>query len=514
MTTRDIAAALTRRRFLLIATAAAGSLATACAGADPLRDPDAPSGTTPTDPSPSATTAPTGVFPSSSTPMSSGGTSAPQSLRGNGSRRRPGPAADARKALSDFGADFLRGARALDPGSANLAISPYSLFTVLAMARAGAKGATAAQIDAALHSAGVQAQGAVMSAVDAGVTAAIAAAEQAAQDGDEPIVITAANQTWVQDGAEVHQEYLDALAVQFGVEAVAADFAGDPEGMRAALNAWVAQRTNDLIPDLFPKDSITPDVLVVLVNALYLKAAWLRPFSPGEPAPFTTAAGAQVDVPMMHSSSMLQGVRRADWTAVNIPYLGAAATMTILVPEAGKLDTVLASMDARAVAAASAGTSSVSLTVPAFSVHTTAPAKQIVQQLGISDIFERGTADLSGILGVPGVLFASALVHQTVVKVDEKGTEAAAATGMGMMAESAPAVDIELTVDRPFLFWISETATGAPLFLGVVTDPTARACFRRRDRAPPRHPVPRNPAPLSAGPRDPLSARRCRRRTG
>lgn len=98
--------------------------------------------------------------------------------------------------------------------------------------------------------------------------------------------------------------------------------------------------------------------------------------------------------------------------------------------------------------------------------------KKIANSLGIEDIF--AGADLSGIAGAPGQLVATAFVHQAVVKVNEKGTEAAAATAMGISESSVPAPPpLHLVVDRPFLFWISETATGAPLFLGVVTDPSA-----------------------------------------
>jgi serpin B len=345
---------------------------------------------------------------------------------------------------------------------------------VLAMARAGAKAETAAQIDAALRAAGVDTQGAVISAVDAGVTAALAAAKTAATDGADPMVIQPANQAWVQDGFPVRQEFLDALAVQYGVEAMAADFAADPEKMRAAINDWVADRTNDLIPELFPEGSIDVATVLVLVNALYLKAAWSEPFRKGQPAAFFTGDGA-VQVPMMTSPDPVRGVAGKGWTAVTIPYLGGGAAMTLLVPDKGGFSSTLKALDAAMVGSAASVTKSVSLTMPLFSIASTSDAKGIAEQLGIADIFSTSAADLSGIAGVPGDLYAQSFVHQAVVKVDEKGTEAAAATGMGVGVTSLPMVDLELTVDRPFLFWISETVTGAPLFLGAVTDPTASA---------------------------------------
>ncbi|MGI8418501.1 MAG: serpin family protein [Nakamurella sp.] len=260
--------AVSRRRFVLIAAAAAsGGLAglAGCGGVSRTRPGDSAPTRAAADPlvSPSSTVpSPTAIHPAA----------APQALRSTASRREPGDNATARAALAGFGANFLRQAMALEP-AANTAISPYSLFTVLAMARAGARGTTASQIDAALWATGTDAQGAVISAVDAGIAAAIAGSEQRG-DHSLQMVLQAANQTWVQRGFEVDQQYLDRLAAQFGVQVVAADFEADPEKMRLAINAWVANRTNQLIPELFPEGSIDRSAVVVLVNALYLKASW------------------------------------------------------------------------------------------------------------------------------------------------------------------------------------------------------------------------------------------------
>ncbi|MDQ2849001.1 MAG: serpin family protein [Actinomycetota bacterium] len=462
--------AINRRRFVLIAAAAAsGGLAglAGCAGDLRTRPGDSlPSGMATR---PSAPTGPT--HPSTSRSSASvGPVAAPQSLRSTASLRTPGDNAVARSALAGFGANFLRQAIALKP-SANTAISPYSLYTVLAMARAGAKGATGVQLDSVLQAAGTDAQGAVIRAVDAGIAAAIARSEQVG-DHSLAMVLQAANQTWVQSGFDVHQEYLDALAAEFGVQAVAADFRADPEKMRSAINAWVAERTRGLISELFPKGSIDDSAFVVLVNALYLKASWAEPLLPAEPSMFTTAAGRQVKTPMMSSS--VTGVVGDGWASASIAYLGVQAKMTLLVPDSGHFDDMMARLDGTMMAAATRSGTALRLTMPKFAVSSAPDAKAIAKRLGVTDVFVDQRADLSGIGGPPGYLNASAFVHRAVVKVDEKGTEAAAATGMVMGAFSGQAGPIvQLTVDRPFVFWISETRTGAPLFLGTVTDPTA-----------------------------------------
>jgi len=116
----------------------------------------------------------------------------------------------------------------------------------------------------------------------------------------------------------------------------------------------------------------------------------------------------------------------------------------------------------------------VQLTLPKFAVTTEAPAQEVAQVLGVTDIFDSVAADLSGIAGPPGYLVADQFVHQAVIEVDEGGTEAAAATAMTMVRVCAcpPTYDVEFTVDRPFYFVIHDTTTNAPLFIGQVADPT------------------------------------------
>src|SRR4051812_31126642 len=160
---------------------------------------------------------------SPATAPSTGEQTVPQHLESAALRTAPGDPAKAQHGLANFGAEFLRRIRA---AVTNTVISPYSLYTVLAMARAGAENQTAAQLDAVL---GLDepAQGAAITTIDAGISRALAEATRV----QSAMTIAAANETWVQNGVAVQQEYLDQLARQFGVSAVAADFEGDPEGM-------------------------------------------------------------------------------------------------------------------------------------------------------------------------------------------------------------------------------------------------------------------------------------------
>lgn len=430
---------IARRRFLWIAAATALAATAGCAGA-----------------SRSETTTTTGT--------DTVGDETPQRLVSKADRAVPGNTEVARAAMAGFGADLLKKVHGTEP---NTLISPYSVYSVLAMARAGAREQTAEQLDAVLELDGPTAQGAAIAAIDAGVAQSLAAALSARQ----PITITASNEIWVADGLAVQQQYLDELARQFGVSAVAADFAEHPEQMRLAVNAWVSERTNELIPELFPAGSIESGTLMVLVNALYLKAAWATPFGNPVAGNFTTGAGAHIQVPMM--TRQVQGAAAADgtWAAVNIPYSGQGLQMTVLAPALGSFDQVVADLDADLMAAAAKPDTQFRLTMPTFEITSTPAVQEALQAFGVVDLFGL-SADLSGIAGAPGDLFATALVHQATITVDQYGTEAAAATGMAMAGGAPSPSPRELRIDRPFIFWISETITGAPLFLGVVTDPS------------------------------------------
>ena len=453
-----------RRRFFSIAAAAAAALVSGCSAQNnPVIAPT--STTTGASPSPKPSTGGTVTQTgTSATPTGAG----IQQLHSDESRRADvaGAGGDAERALAGFGAEMLR--RVHDGTAPNTALSPYSLVTVLAMARAGAKGATGEQLDTALELVGVDAQGAAITAIDDALAAAVATARGRKSE----MIIEAANQTWVQTGFDVHQEYLDELARQFGVAAVAADFAADSEAARLAINAWVADRTRTLIPELFGSGSIDASTVLVLVNALYLKAAWAAPFTPNpSTTPFATAGGGSKPVTLMRAPSPVPGRKGNGWMSAYAGYVGQGLAMTILLPD--DLDVTLAKLDADLIAEANATSGQYSFQMPGFEIHSTPDVQTAIKAMGVTDLFDANSVDLSGIAGGKGDLVATSLVHEAVVLVDENGTEAAAATGLGVSATGLPQLDGEIVVDKPFLFWIHDTATGAPIFLGVVGDPTA-----------------------------------------
>ena len=371
-----------------------------------------------------------------------------------------------------FGAAVLA---ALGAGSdANLAVSPLSIRLALAMAYAGARGDTAAQMAEVLgYDLPADRLHAAFNALD------LAIEDRAGTfpgDGGEErsIEIAISNALWGQAGLSIGQPFLDTLALDYGAGMRVVDFTTAAEEARETINAWVAGETNDRIPELIPAGVLTPATLLVLTNTVYLLADWARPFSSEATADgsFTRLDGTTVTVPFMHQLLSADYAAGEGWQAVDLPYVGGEVAMLVVVPDEGRFREIEGEAaglfgEARAALASV----DLQLALPRFEFRTQASLPETLRSLGMVDAFDAGLADFSGI-SAEGALFVSDVVHEVFVSVNEAGTEAAAATAV-IMSRGAPPVPVELSVDRPFLFWLYDRATGAVLFMGRVLDPAA-----------------------------------------
>lgn len=387
----------------------------------------------------------------------------------NAARMTPGPAARAGADLTGFGVKILlKDARI--GATANGSISPYSIYSALAMTDAGAIGASQTEL-AKLLGGDQQRQAGNITAIDAAVAKAISASK-GAQDG--PSVVEAANSLWPDKALAVRKDYLQALAAGYGAKMHVVDYQHDAAGAVRQINGWVGDRTHGLIPHLLEPSSVGPATRLELVNALYLKAAWTTAFEkPSAPRAFTTAAGSQAKVPYMTAEAPMPVASGSNWRSVTIPYTGGGLAMTIVLPKEGAFAQVRSSL-ATALTAATHGTTGgdVTLTMPPFSIDTRSQLVSTLEELGVRALFGP-SADLSGIGGRPGEIHVNSVSHQSVVKVDQHGTEAAAATSVGMQAGAVQRDQpTRITVDRAFFFVIHDTTTGAPLFLGQIADPS------------------------------------------
>jgi len=390
-----------------------------------------------------------------------------QATRAAGSAQGAGRAA---AAINAFGIDYYR--QALTKGG-NAVASPASIVLALSMAQEGAVGDTAAQIDKVLHGASGTDSGNGINSLDRALSA-LSGTYSNSRGNEEPLTLRIANAPFAQSNYAFRQAYLDALASRHGAAVRLVDFKADAEGARRQVNAWVAEQTSNRIPELL--DSLDDSTRLVLVNAIYLKASWMTPFeeSATQDAPFARSDGSKVNVPTM--ATFLEDGRFAEgtgWKAVELPYAGPSLAMTVIVPD--DLAAFEKTFDgARFTEITSAlAPSSVDLTLPRFKIESKSDLATELAVMGMPLAFDAARADFSGITAEER-LFISKVIHQANISVDEKGTEGAAATAVVMLAGSAPvAKAATVHVDRPFIFAVRDTATGAILFLGRVVDPGA-----------------------------------------
>lgn len=348
----------------------------------------------------------------------------------------------------------------------NLALSPASISQALSMAFAGARGATAAQIAAALEF-----------TLPAGrLGAAFNAADRSLANVNGPdTTLDVANALYGQSGQRFRQAFLDVLASDYGAGLRTADFEHATDASRAAINAWVSAQTRGKIPALLGPGDLDPLTKLVLVNAVYLKAKWLEPFAHQDtfPAAFH-APGATEQVPTMHQTGTFGYKQAAGYQALELRYRGGRLAFDILLPSSGGIQPVLSSLARQGPLALLAGVrpTQVAVALPKFRLRTHFELSDPLQTLGMRLAFRPGRADLSGIAGRPGDLYIKAVVHEAYLNVDEAGTEAAAATGVTVVGTAVPAPPpVDFVVDRPFVFVLRDTRTGSVLFSGVVSRP-------------------------------------------
>jgi serpin B len=363
-------------------------------------------------------------------------------------------------------------AKLRDQEKENLFFSPYSAHTALAMTATGAKGTTRAEMVKVLH---------------------LPADEQkAAASGDlgqfyahprMDFELAVANSLWGQKGFPWRAEFLELQKTRFGAVFNEADFATNPDGERQRINHWVEEKTRDRIKDLLPNGSITSQHRMVLANAIYFKGQWQEKFDPKDTRsqPFTLADGTQAPVPMMHreggfklySESKPEGRWRPEFQVAELPYKGGELSMVILLP--GKHDGLPAleakvSVEALSTWLAKAQDArDADLSLPKFRLETAAMMlNEPLQKLGMKAAFDAAAADFTGLHTGAEQLFVSFVVQKAFVDVNEEGTEAAAATAVGVKQTAAK---LGFVADHPFLFLIRDTKHGTILFMGRVLKP-------------------------------------------
>lgn len=366
-------------------------------------------------------------------------------------------AQDVAAAQRTFGVELVAAVCAGRAGE-NVLVSATSAAEALGLLPPAADGATAAALGDVLHL--PPWSDAVVAALRDRATALAALRTEERPDDDGPDSLRSSNHLWTSPAVAPTRAYLDDIATAFDAQVEALDFTADADGATDRINASVREDTAGLIEGLYDAP-LPPTTVTVLTNALHLQARWATPFSETTDAPFSTPTGTTT-VPMMHGST---GAARtaAGWTSVELPYVDGILVAHVVLPPDGTDPCATTAGDLDAVAAAAPV--EVGLSMPRLHLEQEHRLLPVLEGMGLPL-----TGDYPG-LGLDDVAISD-VVQKVYLDVDEEGTEAAAATGIGL-AGSAPGEREHVMVDRPYLLLLSDTETGSPLFTAVVQDPTS-----------------------------------------
>jgi len=358
----------------------------------------------------------------------------------------------------------------------NLFFSPFSISMALAMTYAGARENTEAQMAQTMQfSLSQEVLHKAFNILDLDLSQI--PENESNEEREQFFQLNIANSIWGQRDYDFLTEYIDLLALNYGAGLQLVNFAGSPESTRQTINQWIEDQTAQKIKNLIPEGGIDSLTRLVLANAIYFKADWLHTFDKNntQDLPFYLLNGENVTVPMMSfsSSKILPYTDGEGYQAVELPYVGGTTSMVVLIPDSGKFEAFESELTSSEVKDIlnDMVPNEVELTLPKFSFESEFSLKQNLSKMGMPEAFDAGRADFSGMDGKKE-LFIGDIFHKAFVAVDEKGTEAAAATAVIMEAMMAPVDNIELRVDRPFIFLIRDQSTGTILFLGRVLDPS------------------------------------------
>ena len=344
-----------------------------------------------------------------------------------------------------FSISIFRNALKQSGPDANVVISPYSAGVALSMLAQGAQGQSWVELDNALNAC-------TFKKTDLG-------------ESDE-VTVKSANSVWINDDFSVRNTYVDHLAKDYGAFADVMDFS-DPESLRA-INNWCSENTEGMIKGIL--DRLTPDMVMILTNALYFKAPWENTFNPEQTcdAVFHGSKGDKQH-PFMSQKLTCPYAEYDGNKFLALPYKGGKYSMYILLPSEDmgmkEIESYVYENGFNELVSYLKPTQ-IRMSMPKFKIESEMSLVKTLEAMGVHTIFT-SAADLSGI--ARGPLCVSDVYQKAVVDVDENGSEAAAVTAITVLRTSAPINRTpSVVLDRPFYFMIADAQAGRVLFAGRI----------------------------------------------
>jgi len=363
--------------------------------------------------------------------------------------------------------------QALRDDDENLFFSPFSISIALAMTYAGAREQTETQMAETLHYYLPQTH---LHPAFNYLDMLLNPLNSTGSQEEKAFQLNIANSLWGQKDYPFLPGFLDVIAMNYGSGLRLVDFIPEDrrEEARLAINEWVGQQTEQKILELIEEDILTEYTRLVLANAIYFMGDWKDPFLSGtNDDTFYLLDGSSTVVPMMSRRVMTDIVQGDGFQVIVLPYKGDSIEMVVLLPDSGEFNDFETSLDADRFNNMLTNVQSfdVRLSMPKFEYETSLKLEKTLAGMGMPDAFHENLANFTGMYDFDQVgrnLFIAHIIHKAYIAVDEKGTEAAAATGVVAEDESLP---MEIRIDRPFIFLIKDNQTGTILFIGRLIQP-------------------------------------------
>jgi len=356
----------------------------------------------------------------------------------------------------------------MDFGKKNNVVSPLSIYIALLMLTEGSSGVTKEELLNALHLASLNESRTWFNNLLENILKV-----------EEPARTSVANSIWVQKGFPVNDDYVDVLKKYYIAEAKLVDFQNEPVLTAKAINEWVENKTYGLIKKIIGPGSIDEMTRIVLVNTIYVYANWTKPFEREVPGKFYSN-GKVVDIIYMKGAMDIYLLDTSEYLAVALSYKGTDIKFVVVMPKNGDLEKFTNNLSKDKLLKIfnellSSREVSVELYIPRFDIDSGIMSfKKILQEMGIRTVFDPGSADLSSMVeSGQRILYVKDVLHRARVRVNLKGTEAAAATAVIMVLSAVIEQPKIIKINRPFLFFLVEPDNNAILFAGSIVDPSS-----------------------------------------